>query len=96
MNDNKINTWDISCVTPDNMFIPTPIKQYIFGPHDKWYMKIIPGDRIYFNREQFPNMSEDEFSLKVIELLEKNFKLEFHSLIQDEYAQRKKNESKMH
>jgi len=45
-------------------------KVVIQGDAGKWLMEIHASGKVKFNREDFPDMPEDEFAEKVMEIME--------------------------
>ncbi len=83
MDKNKTNTYDLDgddelTLEPmldfDDLTVHLPDRgcnELIFQAADgNWVMKIGPRGKITFNREDFPDLTADQFSLKVIEVLE--------------------------
>lgn len=56
--------------------IPDYPKGFTFSHEGKWLIKI-DEKGIRFNREQFPNLSTDEFATEFLNLIENSFDVEF-------------------
>lgn len=57
--------------------VPKPISQFIFyTDNGKWLIKI-NKDGIFFNKEEFPQMTPDQFAQCFIDILEASYNVTF-------------------
>jgi len=50
--------------------LPGPCTLSFSTGEGSWIFEITPEGQITFNREDYPNLTEDDFSAKVVEILE--------------------------
>ena len=68
-------------MTETSTIVKNPLTNIIFFHNNKWVMKLIDGEGIFFNREEFSDYSPDDFAKAVIEILEKEFNVKFENIV---------------
>jgi len=63
---------------------PKPINKFSFRVENKWLIEISEGKGIVFNKEEFPNLTSDDFAKEFCDILERQVIVKFDRRVNDE------------